>query len=106
MHQDRWAAQRRAALHFAILKACLGGMVIHRAVHNDSSYALISTFAALLFTRALWLGNPWAVPLKQLWSGALLLFTLFMISDPKMTPDSRLGQILFTVLIALGAASV
>jgi len=30
---------------------------------------------------------PWAIPLKQLQSGALLLFTFFMISDPKTTPD-------------------
>jgi hypothetical protein len=29
-----------------------------------------------------------------------------MISDPKTTPDSRLGRILFALLVALGAAFV
>ena len=40
--------------------------------------------------------------MKQLQSGALLLFTFFMISDPKTTPDSRVGRILFGVLVAAG----
>jgi Na+-translocating ferredoxin:NAD+ oxidoreductase RnfD subunit len=63
-------------------------MVIHRAMRSDVSYAFILTFAAILFARALWLGDPWTIPLKQLQSRALLLFTFFMISDPKTTPDS------------------
>src|SRR2546422_5386760 len=44
--------------------------------------------------------------LKQLQSGALLLFTFFMISDPKTTPDSRAGRILFAIIVATGAAYV
>ena len=36
-------------------------------------------------------------------NGALLLFTFFMISDPKTTPDSRTGRMLFAALVALGA---
>ena len=34
---------------------------------------------------------------------AFLIFTFFMISDPKTTPDSRAGRILFACLVALGA---
>src|SRR5690606_15748916 len=33
----------------------------------------------------------------------LLLFTFFMISDPKTTPDARAGRVLFGVLVAIGA---
>src|SRR5262245_35218294 len=44
-----------------------------------------------------------AIPLHRLESGALLLFTFFMISDPKTTPDSRAGRILFAALVAFGA---
>ena len=36
----------------------------------------------------------------------MLLFTFFMISDPKTTPDSRAGRILFAALVALGAGYV
>ncbi|HWH77967.1 MAG TPA: RnfABCDGE type electron transport complex subunit D, partial [Candidatus Binatus sp.] len=99
-------AQWGSKLHFAFLMACLGGMVIHRAMRSDVSYAFILAYAAILFGRAFWLGDPWAIPLKQLQSGALLLFTFFMISDPKTTPDSRLGRILFGLLVATGAAWV
>ena len=36
-------------------------------------------------------------------NGALLLFAFFMISDPRTSPDSRSGRILFAFLVALGA---
>jgi Na+-translocating ferredoxin:NAD+ oxidoreductase RnfD subunit len=79
-------------------------MVVHRALRSDVSYAFLFSYAALLFGRALWLGDPWTIPLKQLQSGALLLFAFFMISDPKTTPDSRPGRIIFAILVAAGAA--
>ena len=86
--------------------ACLGGLVIHRAMRSDVTYAFLLSYAAILFGRAAWLGDPWAIPLKQLQSGALLLFAFFMISDPKTTPDSRVGRILFALLVAGAAAAV
>ncbi|HXU44670.1 MAG TPA: DUF2330 domain-containing protein, partial [Thermoanaerobaculia bacterium] len=61
---------------------------------------------ALLFARAAWLGQPAAIPLHQLSNGAFLIFAFFMISDPKTTPDSRAGRILFAGLVALGACFV
>ncbi|HEY3153718.1 MAG TPA: RnfABCDGE type electron transport complex subunit D [Candidatus Binatia bacterium] len=99
-------AQWGSKLYFGFLMACLGGMVVHRALRSDVSYAFICSYAAILFGRAFWLGDPWAIPLKQLQSGALLLFTFFMISDPKTTPDSRAGRILFAIIVAAGTAYV
>jgi Na+-translocating ferredoxin:NAD+ oxidoreductase RnfD subunit len=93
-------------LHFAFLIACAGGIVIYRAARSDVTYAFLLSYASMLFGRAFWLGDPWAIPLKQLQSGALLLFAFYMISDPKTTPDSRVGRILFAVLVAAGAAYV
>ena len=99
-------AQWGSKLYFGFLMACLGGMVVHRALRSDVSYMFLFSYAAILFGRAFWLGDPWAIPLKQLQSGALLLFTFFMISDPKTTPDSRTGRMLFALLVAAGAAYV
>ena len=99
-------AQWGSKLQFGFLMACLGGMVVHRALRSDVSYAFIFSYAAILLGRAYWLGDPLAIPLKQLQSGALLLFTFFMISDPKTTPDSRAGRLLFAILVAAGAAYV
>jgi enediyne biosynthesis protein E5 len=94
------------AAFFAFLMACLGGLVVNRAARSDITYAFLGFYLAVLFGRALWLGQPAAIPLHQLGSGAFLLFTFFMISDPKTTPDSRAGRIVFALLVALGAGVV
>lgn len=91
---------------FAFLMACLGGLVVHRAARSDVTWAFLGFYLAVLFGRALWLGQPPAIPLHQLESGAFLLFTFFMISDPRTTPDSRAGRIVFALLVALGAGFV
>ena len=46
------------------------------------------------------LGDPLAIPMKQMQSGALLLLTFFMITDPKTTPDRRSARMLYAVLVA------
>jgi enediyne biosynthesis protein E5 len=99
-------AQWGSKLYFAFLIACAGGIVIYRATRSDVTYAFLMTYASILFGRAFWLGDPWAIPMKQLQSGALVLFAFYMISDPKTTPDSRVGRILFAALVAAGAAYV
>ena len=90
---------------FAFLMACLGGLVVNRASRSDVTFAFLGFYLAILFARALWLGQRLAIPLHQLENGAFLLFAFFMISDPKTTPDSRAGRILFAFLVAAGAAS-
>ena len=88
---------------FAFLMACLGGLVVNRAARSDVTYAFIGFYMALVFGRSLWLGEPMTIPLHRLENGALLLFTFFMISDPRTTPNSRAGRILFALLVACGA---
>ncbi len=99
-------AQWGSAAFLGFLVACLGGLVINRAARSDVTYAFLSFYLTILFGRALWLGQPMAIPLHQLASGAFLIFTFFMISDPKTTPDTRAGRILFALLVALGAGFV
>jgi enediyne biosynthesis protein E5 len=88
---------------FALLMACVGGLVVNRAARSDVTFAFIAAYCALLFGRSLYLGEPLTIPLHRLQSGALLLFTFFMISDPKTTPDSRAGRVIFAALVAFGA---
>lgn len=85
---------------FAFLLACCGGLVVYRAARSDVTYAFLSAHIILRFGRAWWLGDPWSIPIHQLHNGALVLFAFFMISDPKTTPDSRLGRVIFAVLVA------
>jgi Na+-transporting NADH:ubiquinone oxidoreductase subunit NqrB len=91
------------AAFFAFLMACLGGLVVNRATRSDVTYAFIASYLALIFARSAFLGEPMTIPLHRLESGALLLFTFFMISDPRTTPDSRAGRIVFAWLVACGA---
>lgn len=88
---------------FAFLLASAGGLVVNRAARADVTWAFLAAHAALLVGRSLWLGDPLAIPLHRLANGALVLFAFFMISDPRTTPDSRAGRILFAIVVAAGA---
>lgn len=98
----QWGSQA----FFAFLMACLGGLVVNRAARSDVTIAFLLFYVGLLFGRSLGLGEPMSIPIHRLQSGALILFSFFMISDPKTTPDSRAGRILFAFLVALGAGFV
>jgi len=87
---------------FAFLLASAGGLVVNRAARADVTWAFLGTHAGLLVARSLWLGDPVVIPLHRLANGALVLFAFFMISDPRTTPDSRAGRILFAILVAVG----
>ncbi|MEL6318404.1 MAG: RnfABCDGE type electron transport complex subunit D, partial [Pseudomonadota bacterium] len=56
--------------------------------------------AALSFGRAAWLGDPLAIPLHQMQSGALSVFAFFMISDPATTPRARGARLVHAALVA------
>ena len=86
--------------------AGFGSLVVHRSARSDVTLAFLAAWAALLFARAAWLGQAWAAPLHQLENGSLALFAFHMISDPKTTPDSRTGRVVFACIVALGAGLV
>jgi Na+-translocating ferredoxin:NAD+ oxidoreductase RnfD subunit len=97
------SGQWGSATTFGFLMACLGAVVVTRARRADVSFAFLTAWAAILVLRSLQLGEPMTIPFHRLESGALLLFTFFMISDPKTTPDSRAGRVLFAVCVAASA---
>lgn len=98
--QGQWGSG--ALLAFAA--ACLGLVVVYRAERSDVTWAILGFWSLILFGRAVWLGDPLAIPLHQIQTGAFLIFAFFMISDPKTTPDSRIGRILYAALVSGVAA--
>ncbi len=97
LSSGQWGNATLVAFAFA----CLGFVVLTRARRAGTTVSFPLGFGALLVGRALWLGDPLAIPLHQLQSGALLLFAFFMISDPKTTPDHPAGRVLYGLLVAL-----
>ena len=88
-----------ATLAFFIL--CMGIFVANKACRSDISIAFLGTYALALFVHASWVGESFQEPLHRMQTGSLLIFTFFMISDPRSTPDSRVGRIIFGVATAL-----
>ncbi len=93
-----------AFIAFAL--ACIGGLIVNRSERSDVTYAFVASYSLILFTRSLWLGDPIQIPLHQLQNGAFLIFSFFMISDPKTTPSSRTGRILFAFIVAAVASYI
>ena len=92
----QWGSAATGA--FAI--ACLGFIVLTRAKRAETTVGFLGCYALLLLGRAFWLGDPLTIPVHQLQNGALLVFAFFMISDPKTTPDTGAGRILYSALVA------
>lgn len=89
------------AVWLAAVIAGAGFFVAYRAARLDIPLVFLASYAALLLARALWLGDPLAIPLHHMQNGALILFAFFMISDPKTTPDGARARILFAAATAL-----
>jgi enediyne biosynthesis protein E5 len=81
--------------------ACLGCIVVTKVQKLDVTIAFITTYAVLLFSRqVLYLGWPIDFFIQSVTTGSLLLFSFFMITDPKTTPNHPLARVLWAVTIA------
>ena len=92
--------QWRNAAIGAFALACLGFIVLTRAKRAETTVTFLVAYATLLVGRAVWLGDPLEIPLHHLQNGALLIFAFFMISDPKTTPNTALGRIIYATIVA------
>ena len=86
------------------LVATLGTIVITRVQRLDISLAFLLTYIGLLYWRqVLFLQWPMDFFIHSVSTGSLLLFTFFMISDPKTAPNHPVARILWAALIAVAA---
>jgi Na+-transporting NADH:ubiquinone oxidoreductase subunit NqrB len=90
-----------SSIWLVTLVAFLAIMVLQAAQRADIALFFLGAHGALLLARSVWLGDPLAIPLHQMQSGSLLIFAFFMISDPRTSPDSRLGRFLLALSVAL-----
>ncbi len=81
---------------------CLGFIVVTRVQKLDTSIAFLTTFSALLFTRQIiYLGWPIDFFVQSISTGSLLLFSFFMITDPKTTPNHSTARVVWSMLVAV-----
>jgi Na+-translocating ferredoxin:NAD+ oxidoreductase RnfD subunit len=79
----------------------LGTIVVTRVQKLDISLAFLLTFVGLLYWRQVYvLGWPMDYFLHSISTGSLLLFTFFMISDPKTSPNHPVARIIWAMIIA------
>ncbi len=90
-------------LLYAAWFVALGSVVTNRARRMDISGMFLGCYVFLLGARVLWLGQSGAIFWHQLHSGALLLFTFFMISDPMTIPNHQRARFVYAALVAVGA---
>ncbi|MEM9050466.1 MAG: RnfABCDGE type electron transport complex subunit D [Bacteroidota bacterium] len=75
--------------------------ILLRVKRWDLSVSFLTCLFLLEAVRVvLYLGWDWPVLFHRFESGTILLFAFFMITDPKTTPNSRRGRILWGLLIA------
>ncbi|WP_138499327.1 RnfABCDGE type electron transport complex subunit D [Nostoc sp. PA-18-2419] len=85
---------------YGLVFAGTGGMVLQRIGRWDTTAAFMGAYSLLEAIRNLWLGWTWDVYWHRLMSGSLLLFALFMITDPRSIPNSRIGRVVWAICIA------
>ena len=80
----------------------LGTIVVTRVQKLDVSLAFLLTFVGLLYWRQVYvLGWPMDHFIHSVSTGSLLLFTFFMISDPRTSPNHPMARIAWAILIAV-----
>src|SRR5205814_8424472 len=82
----------------------LGTIVVTRVQKRDISLAFLLTFIGLLYWRQVYMLQwPLDYFVHSVSTGSLLLFTFFMISDPRTSPNHPTARILWAVGIAVVA---
>jgi Na+-transporting NADH:ubiquinone oxidoreductase subunit NqrB len=99
--QDAWVSpgQWGELGWYAIAFIGAGGIVLGRIGRWDTSVAFLATYGGLMLGRDGWLGWSWDVASHHLSSGSLLLFALFMITDPRSIPNGRWSRILWAACV-------
>jgi enediyne biosynthesis protein E5 len=86
-------------LFFAVV--CLGFIITTKVQKLDISLAFIGTYGLLLFARqVLYQGWPMDYFIQSISTGSLLLFSFFMITDPRTTPNHPAARIIWSMLVA------
>jgi Na+-translocating ferredoxin:NAD+ oxidoreductase RnfD subunit len=79
----------------------VGALIIYRLKRFHISATYVASFFFFAFLRSLFTGNPFQSEIAPITGPMYQLFVLFMITDPKTTVRSKLGQCAVAFAVAL-----
>lgn len=79
----------------------LGSVILWRARRFHISLTYVLSFVALSFLRSWITGDPWQSEIAPITGPMYQLFIFFMITDPKTTVRSRMGQCIVAFFVAV-----
>jgi len=79
----------------------LGSVIISRAKRFNITATYVVSFIAFAFMRSWMTGSPWQSEVAPLTGPMYQLFIFFMITDPKTTVNTRVGQCVVVFLVAV-----
>jgi Na+-transporting NADH:ubiquinone oxidoreductase subunit NqrB len=86
-------------LYFLMFLAA-GSLVLKKVGRWDTSVAFLASYAAMEAARSIYLGWTWDVWAHKMMSGSLLMFALFMVTDPRSIPNAKSARLVWSVAIA------
>jgi hypothetical protein len=78
----------------------LGSVIVWRVGRAHISATYVASFLALSFVRSAVTGTPWLAAVAPITGPMYQLFIFFMVTDPKTTVRSRLGQCVVVFIVA------
>ncbi len=99
---DAWVSPGQwgeSAWYMALFLTC-GGLVLRKVGRLDTTVAFLGSYALMEAARNAYLGWTWDVWWHRLSSGSLVMFALFMITDPRTIPNGRSARIVWAISIA------
>jgi len=100
--QDAWISpgQWGEDMWYGFIFLGAGGLVLKRVGRWDTTGMFLGSYALMEAVRNLYLGWTWDVWAHRMMSGSLLLFALFMVTDPRSIPNARPARLMWAGAIA------
>jgi Na+-transporting NADH:ubiquinone oxidoreductase subunit NqrB len=100
--QDAWISpgQWGEEMWYGFIFLGAGGIVLRRVGRWDTTATFLGSYALMEAARNLYLGWTWDVWVHRMMSGSLLLFALFMVTDPRSIPNAKPARLIWAIAIA------
>ena len=100
---DAWVSpgQWGTGIWLAAVFLGAGGLILGKVGRWDTSVMFLAMYGGLDLLRNLWLGWPPSLTVYHLQNGSLLVFALFMLTDPRSIPNARPSRLIWATAIAV-----